>query len=149
LQTSTLILARSVSDAPVNVDQLDQFVLGDMKVVPIIKTEFLPGENLVTYLQIYNMQVDQTNQEPSLDITYLIKDKEKVLEEHKATAQNSQQFFYGQRVVLLGSIPLKETAAGKYTLEIRVVDRIANRTISTMADFKVMKPVTEISSAKP
>ena len=109
----------------------------------------MPGENLVSYMQIYNMQIDQTTQEPSLDISYLIKDKDKVLEEHKATPQNSQQFYYGPRVVLLGSIPLKETAAGKYTLEIRVVDNIANRTISTSADFKVMEPVTEITSAKP
>jgi GWxTD domain-containing protein len=149
LQTSTLILANYVASAPMSVNQLDQFVLGDMKVVPSVRKEYLPGENLVSYMQIYNMQVDQTTQEPSLDITYLIKDKSKVLEEHKATPQNSQQFFYGPRVVLLGSIPLKVTEAGKYTLEVRVVDKIANSTISTSADFKIMEPVTEITSAKP
>jgi GWxTD domain-containing protein len=149
LQTSTLILATYVASAPLSVNQLDQFVLGDMKVVPSIRKEYLPGENLVSYMQVYNMQVDQTTQEPSLDITYLIKDKDKVLEEHKATPQNSQQFFYGPRVVLLGSIPLKVAAAGKYTLEIRVVDKIADSTISTSADFKIVEPVTEITSAKP
>jgi hypothetical protein len=149
LQSSTLILPTYVADAPLNVNQLDQFVLGDMKVIPNIRMEYLPGENLISYIQLYNMQIDQTSQEPSLEITYLIKSKDKVVEEHKATPQNSQQFFYGPRVVLLGSIPLQETAAGKYTLEIRAVDRIANRTISTTADFKVLEPVTEITSAIP
>ncbi len=149
LQSSTLILPTYVADAPLNVNQLDQFVLGDMKVIPNIRMEYLPGENLVSYIQIYNMQIDQTSQEPSLEITYLIKSKDKIVEEHKATPQNSQQFYYGPRVVLLGSIPLKETSAGKYTLEIRVVDQIANRTISTTADFKILEPVTEITSAKP
>ena len=149
LQTSTVILANSVSSAPMNVDQLDQFVLGDMKVVPKVKAEYLPGESMIAYMQIYNMQIDQTTQEPSLDISFLIKDKDKVVEEHKGTPENSQQFFYGQRVVLLGQVPLKEAAAGSYTLEVRVRDNIANRTVSTSADFKILKPVTDVASAKP
>jgi GWxTD domain-containing protein len=147
LESSTLILANSVSSAPLSVNQLDQFVLGDMKVVPSIRKEYLPGENLVSYLQVYNMQIDQTTQEPSLEATYLIKQEDKVFEEFKATPQNSQQFFYGPRVVLLGSIPLKETAAGKYTLEIKIVDKIANSTMTTQSDFKVMEPVAEITAS--
>jgi len=149
LQTSTIILANSVSSAPMNVDQLDQFVLGDMKVIPNVKADYVPGEYLVAYMQIYDMQIDQTSQKPSLDITFLIKEKDKVVEEIKATPENAQQFFYGPRVVLLGKIPLKETTAGKYTLEIRVRDNIANRTISTSADYRVMKPVPEVASSKP
>jgi hypothetical protein len=46
-------------------------------------------------------------------------------------------------VVLLGRIPLKNTTPGKYALEIKVTDTIANRTITTMTDFKVLEPLAQ------
>jgi hypothetical protein len=68
--------------------------------------------------------------------------------EIKSSAMNSEQFFYGQRVVVLGKIPLNTVSPGKYKLEIRVQDNISNRTVSTIADFKVKEPVQKISEVK-
>jgi GWxTD domain-containing protein len=149
LQSSTIILANSISAAPMSADQLQQYVIGDMKIVPNVKAEYLPDQNLFVYMQIYNMEIDQTNQKPSLEVTFTVKDGEKVLEELNGTAMNSEQFFYGRRVVLLGKIPLKDRTPGKYTLEIKVLDRIANRTISTSTAFTVKGPAPAISSIKP
>jgi hypothetical protein len=149
LQSSTIILATSVSSAPLTSDQLQQYVIGDMKVLPNVRSEYLQGQFLIPYMQIYNMAIDQTSQKPSLDITFTVKGSGKILEEEKNTPANSEQFFYGQRVVLLGKIPLKDAAPGKYTLEIKVQDNIANRTISTSTDFKVKEPVPVISSVNP
>jgi GWxTD domain-containing protein len=149
LQTSTVILANSISPAPISVNQLDQFVLGDMKVVPNVRAEYMPGEYLIPYMQIYNMQIDQTSQEPSMDITFVIKKDDKIVEEHPSTPQNSQQFFYGLRVVLLGKLTLDTIEPGKYTLEIRVRDNIANSSISTSTDFTILEQVKEITAANP
>jgi len=140
LQTSTIVLTNSVTTAPTNADQFEQYVIGDMKVVPNVKSEYLPGQALIPYLQIYDMQIDQTSQNPSLDVTFVVKHDGKVVEEIKATPANSEQFFYGQRVVLLGRVPLKHTTPGKYSLEIKVHDTIANRTVTTSTDFKVLEP---------
>ncbi len=140
LQTSTIVLTNSVSTAPTNSDQFEQYVIGDMKVVPNVKSEYLPGQAVIPYMQIYDMQIDQTSQNPSLDVTFAVKQNGNVLEEFKATPANSEQFFYGQRVVLLGRIPLKQVTPGKYSLEIKVHDTIANRTVTTSTDFKVLEP---------
>jgi len=126
-------------------------VIGDLKILPNVKSEFLPGQNLIPYMQIYNMQIDQTNQKPSLDVTFIVKSGDKVIEELKTGAMNSEQLFYGQRVVLLGKIPLTPTLApGKYKLEIKVVDNISSRSVSTTIDFKVKEPLkTAISAVAP
>ena len=140
LHTSSIVLTNSVTTAPANSDQFEQYVIGDLKVLPNVKSEYLPGQALIPYMQIYNMQIDQTSQKPSLEISFAIKKDGKVLEEVNATPANSEQVFYGLRVVLLGRIPLKIAEPGKYTLEIKVLDTIANRTVSTVTDFKILEP---------
>jgi GWxTD domain-containing protein len=149
LQTSSIILANSISEAPASITQLEQFIIGDMKVIPNVTAEYLPDQNLIAYMQIYNMQIDQTNQKPSLDAEFAIKNKGGVLREIESAPQNSQQFFYGVRVVFVGKIPIDGLAPGNYTLEIKVRDNIANRTISTSTDFRVKEQLPAMSAAKP
>ncbi len=149
LQSSTIILAESLRQAPTSSDELQQFVIGDLKIIPKVKPEYLETQNLLPYMQIYGMGIDQTNQRPSLDVSFELKSNGKVVEDLKNTPVNSEQFFYGPRVVLVGKIPLKGVPPGKYTLEIRVRDNIGNRTLSTSTDFKVTEPVAAISSVNP
>ena len=141
LQTSSIILANSVSSAPSNSDQFERFVIGDMKILPDVMTEYLPGQNLLPYMQIYNMDIDQTSQKPSLDVTFTVKSGDTIVEEIKGNSTNSEQFYYGQRVVVLGKIRLKNVVPGKYSLEIRVLDNISNRTVTASTGFKVKESV--------
>jgi GWxTD domain-containing protein len=150
LHSSSIILATSITQAPANSDQFERYVIGDLKILPNVKSEYLPGQSLFPYLQIYGMEIDQASQKPSLDVTFTVRNDDKVLEEVKGTAANSEQFFYGPRVVLLGRVPLKTTAPGKYTLDIKVQDNIANRTITTSTDFKILEPpVQKLLASKP
>ena len=150
LQSSTIILANSISPAPANSDQLQQYIIGDMKVVPNVKSEYIPGQNLITYMQIYNMGIDQTSDKPALDVTFTVRNDGKVVEEISDSPINSEQFFYGPRVVLLWKIPINEGfAPGKYTLEIKVLDRITNRTLTTTTDFKVNELPQNLSASNP
>jgi GWxTD domain-containing protein len=146
LQSSTIILANTINPAPANATHLDQYVIGDMRIVPNVNAEYVSGQNLVPYMQIYGMAIDQTNQKPSLEVSFLVKQNGKVLDEVKSSAQNSEQFFYGQRVVLIGKIPLKELTPGKYSLEIKVLDKISNNTLATAADFKIIIPKQAVTS---
>jgi hypothetical protein len=62
------------------------------------------------------------------------------VEEFKNTIMNSAQFIYDRRVVeLVGKIPLKSLTPGKYTLEIKVQDNVANRSHSISTDFSVIE----------
>lgn len=149
LHSSTIILANSVSSAPANSDQSQQYIIGDMKIVPNVKSEYLPDQNLITYMQLYGMGIDQTNEKPALDVKFVVKNDGKVVEELNDSPANSEQFFYGPRVVLLGKLPLKGIVPGKYTLEIIVSDKISNKTITIKTDFKVNEPKPKISSLTP
>ncbi len=146
LQASSVILANSITPVPTNVDQLEQFVLGDLKVQPNVNSLYKPGQNLIPYVQIYNATIDQTSLKPAIEVTYTIKSGDKVVEQLQDLAGSSVQFFSGQRVVVVGSIPLKDVSAGDYKVEISVLDRISNRTLTTGADFKVLdQPLTRAS----
>jgi GWxTD domain-containing protein len=148
LQASTVILANSILPAPANLDRMEMFVLGDLKVQPNVKAEYVPGQNLIPYLQIYNATIDQTTQKPSLEITYTVKGaNNKVLEQLQDLSGSSIQFFSGVRVVVVGKVPLTDVPPGKYTLEVKVTDTIGNRGLTAETPFRVNEPVAPATAA--
>jgi GWxTD domain-containing protein len=148
LQSSSVILANKVEQVATNSNQLEQYVIGDLKIQPNVKAEYREGQFLIPYMQIYNATLDQTSMKPTLEITYRVKAAGKVVQELKDLAGNAVQFFSGQRVVTLGNIPVKGLAPGSYSLEITVVDRIANRSLVNTANFKVVEVVAPTSTAQ-
>ena len=144
LQSSTIILANNITDAPVNATTLEQYVIGEMRVVPNVKAEYLPGHYLFPYMQVYGMEIDQATQNPSLEIEYVIKKGGQVVETIQPTPMNSDQFYYGVRVVLVGRLPLENKAPGKYQLEIRILDKISNNRLTTTADFTIKEPQVQL-----
>ncbi|MBN2244158.1 MAG: GWxTD domain-containing protein [Acidobacteria bacterium] len=140
IQSSSIILARSVKKAPDNLDRLEQYVLGDLKVVPMVRTEYLPGQNLIPYMQIYNVAIDPTDLKPVLEVRYTLKRDGKVLSQVEDLSGTTIQLYSGERVVLLAQIPLEDYVPGKYTLEISVLDVIANRSHTASTDFTVIEP---------
>jgi len=139
LESSSIILARSVKKAPQNLDRLDQYILGDLKVVPMVELEFLPDQNLIPYVQIYNVAMDQTTLEPSLEATYTLKKGEEVIAQVKDLTGSTIQLFSGERVVLLSQIPLENIIPGDYTLEVSVLDNIADDSHIVSTKFKVVE----------
>ena len=149
LQASSIILANSISPVPTTSDQLEQFVIGDLKIQPNVRAEYVPGQNVIPYVQVYNVSLDQTSLKPSVEVTYLVKSGGKVVEQLQDLAGSSVQFFSGQRLVVIGKIPLKDVAPGKYTLEISVLDRISNHSLVATTDFKVNPPPTATAQTAP
>ncbi|MGA2261156.1 MAG: GWxTD domain-containing protein [Acidobacteriota bacterium] len=139
LQASSVILANYVQPVPPTYDQLERFVIGDMKVQPNVKAEYYDKQVLIPYLQVYNAAYDETTFEPSLQISYLIKSGDKVVQDIEDTKGRTVQFTSGQRVVIVAQIPVTNVPIGKYNLEIKILDRISNKTLTTNADFQVIK----------
>ena len=141
LQASTVILANSVNGVPPTYDHLEQFVIGDMKVQPNVRCEYRSGGDvLFPYLQIYHAAVDQSTLEPSLQISYVVKSGDQVLLNLEDPKGRTVQYASGQRVVVVGAISTKGLVPGKYTLEIRVLDKISNRTLTAGSEFQVIPP---------
>jgi GWxTD domain-containing protein len=149
LQSSSIILARTIKKAPQSLNRLDQYVLGDLKVVPMVTLEYAPDENLIPYVQIYNVAIDQTTLKPSIEVTYTLKSEGKVISEVQDLKGSSVQLASGERVVLLAQIPLKNIVPGNYTLEITVRDVITDRSHKVSTDFKVVEPSLQIVDTAP
>jgi GWxTD domain-containing protein len=145
LQASTIILANSITPVLNNSDQLEQYVIGDLKILPNVKSEYLTDQNLIPYFQIYNAGIDQTSLKPAVEIALTVKKEGKVLESLKDVA-GSVQFFSGQRIVVVGKIPLKGIAPGKYSLEIKVQDKISNRSLVLEAPFRIAQAAPATAS---
>ena len=143
LQTSSIILANSISPVPTNTDQLEQFMLGDLKVQPNVRSEYTLGQQLIPYVQVYNATIDQTSLKPEIEVTFTVKLAGKVVESLQDLSGTSVQFFSGQRIVVIGKIPLKEIAVGKYTLEISVTDRISSQSAMASTGFSVREPAVK------
>jgi hypothetical protein len=52
----------------------------------------------------------------------------------------SVQFFSGQRVVLIKSLPIKDLEPGKYTVAVDVKDLINDQTVAAQDNFQVTFP---------
>ena len=146
LLASSIILANSVQAVPTNTDQLEQYVIGDLKIQPNVRAEYVAGQNLIPYIQIYNVTLDQASLKPAMEVTYLVKAAGKVIEKHSDLTGESVQFFSGQRVVVIGRIPLTSIAPGKYMLEVQVLDKVSNRSLTAQTEFKVNEPPKAVAS---
>jgi GWxTD domain-containing protein len=139
LQSSTIILANELRSVNPSYEQLGPFVIGDMKVQPNVKREYRNGQVLIAYMQAYNTAFDQTTLEPSLQVTYLIKSNDKVVQDVEDQKGRTVQFTSGERVVVVRAFPLTDMAPGKYQLDIKILDKIANKSIITSTDFEIVK----------
>jgi len=139
LQASSIILANTVSPIPPTYDRLEQFVIGDMKIQPNVRSEYAKGQMLIPYLQVYNVALDQSTLEPSLQISYAVRSGDQVVQNLEDPIGKSVQHTSGQRIIIVAAIPIGNLAPGKYTLEISVLDKVANKSLVAATDFRVIE----------
>ena len=137
LQMSSVILAEKIEEVPYNSNRLDQFIIGQLKVRPNVTSEYVGGQNLVPYVQVYNAHLDQASLEPSITVTYRIKKGRRVVRQVQDLQADALQFFSGVRLVVLGKIPLESIDPGPYTLEVEISDRLKNETVMAKTKFTV------------
>jgi len=135
LANSTLILADLLQPLPTSQVGTGPFVIGGTKVRPSVTRSFTRDQNLCIYMQVYNLGQDAKTHKPSLDVEYdLLKDGKPLLaqaEDPSKLKEASQQF------TLEKQMPLRVLQPGKYTVQIKITDKIKNQTISPSDTFEL------------
>lgn len=133
LSTSSLVVASRIE--PLN-GRLPsgQFVFGSLKVIPNATSEFKQDQTLGLYMQIYNVGIDQATLRPSVEIEYLISQKNKEVMRIKEDGKNGFSSINSQQMTLARLVPLKSFKPGFYDIQVTIKDNVLNQTITTDKD---------------
>jgi hypothetical protein len=151
LATSSIIIAQRIDPlaAPLTPQQQADrpYALGGMEIVPALDTKFTKKSELSTFMLIYNPKVDANNK-PDVSVEYNFYQKqagqpEKFFNKTNPQNLNAQtlppQFDLAQGHQLQSgqAVPLASFPEGEYRLEIKVTDKIANKTLTREVNFTV------------
>jgi len=150
LATSTVIVAERIDPlpAPLNAQQQGErpYALGAMEIVPAPSTKFTKKGELSTFVLIYNAKTDPQNK-PDVLVEYNFYQKSAGKESffNKTNPQplNAQtlppqfDFAAGQQLQSGQAVPLASFPAGEYRLEIKITDKLANKSLTREVTFTV------------
>jgi GWxTD domain-containing protein len=130
LTTSSLILATRLE--PLNGRMpTGQFILGSMKVIPNATGVFKQDQTMGVYMQVYNVAIDQATLKPSLDISYIVSQKDKEVMRVKEDGKGGLSQLNSQQITLARLLPLQDLKPGFYDLSVSINDQVAGKTLTT------------------
>jgi hypothetical protein len=141
LGASSVILADQLEHVPTNSIGTGQFVIRSSKVRPRINDVFKQGETMGIYTEFYNFGMDGTTKKPKGTVEYQIvnnADDKTVIDYTEDLADpkafpNASPFL----VTVEKKFPLKSLPPGRYTLKMKVDDKLKNQTLTPSAQFTV------------
>jgi hypothetical protein len=150
LNTSTVFVGRiDPLPAPVTPQQLTErpyAALGTMEITPDLDTKFTKKGELSTFLLVYNAKVDGANK-PDIVVEYNFYAKqgggEKFFNKTNPQSLNAQtlppqfDFAAGHQLQAGQAVPLASFPEGEYRLEIKITDKLANKTLTRDVNFSV------------
>ncbi len=151
LNTSTVIVATRIDPLPAPLTPQQQadrpYALGSMEIVPAFETKFTKKGELSTFMLIYNPKVDSANK-PDVTVEYNFYQKpsgqpEKFFNKTSPQNLNAQtlppnfDFAAGHQLQTGQAVPLASFPEGDYRLEIKITDKIANKTLTRDVNFTV------------
>jgi hypothetical protein len=151
LATSTVIMAARIDPLPAPLTPQQQadrpYALGAMEILPTFDTKLSKKSELSTFMLIYNPKVDSANK-PDVLVEYNFYQKlagapEKFFNKTNPQSLNAQtlppQFDLaaGHQLQSGQAVPLASFPEGDYRLEIKVTDKIANKTLTKEITFTV------------
>jgi hypothetical protein len=161
LNTSTVIIAQRIDPLPAPLTPQQQadrpYAMGQMEIVPAPDTKFTKKSELSTFMLIYNPKVDANNK-PDVVVEYSFcqaaagsepkagepcKAGEKFFNKTNPQNLNAQtlppQFDLaaGHQLQSGQAVPLASFPEGQYRLEIKITDKLANKTLVREVPFSV------------
>jgi hypothetical protein len=151
LATSSVIVAQRIDPLPAPLTPQQQadrpYALGMMEIVPTFETKFTKKAELSTFMLIYNPKVDSGNK-PDVSVEYnfyqrLAGAPEKFFNKTNPQNLNGQtlppnfDLAAGHQLQSGQAVPLASFPEGDYRLEIKVTDKIANKTLTREITFTV------------
>ena len=151
LNTSSVIVAERIDPLPAQLTPQQQgerpYALGMMEIIPATGTKFTKKAELSTFLLIYNAKTDPANK-PDVSVEYNFYAKQAGAAEkffNKTNPQNLNaqtlppqfDFAAGHQLQSGQAVPLASFPEGDYRLEIKITDKIANKTLIRDINFSV------------
>src|SRR5262249_19885857 len=151
LATSTVIIASRIDPLPAPLTSAQQadrpYALGAMEIIPAFDTKFSKKSELSTFMLIYNPKVDSANK-PDVTVEYNFYQKpagqpEKFFNKTAPQSLNAStlppnfDFAAGHQLQSGQAVPLASFPEGDYRLEIKITDKIANKTLTKDINFTV------------
>ncbi len=138
LFASSLVLADVLEKVPTRSIGTGQFVIGTAKVRPRVSESFRRNEKMGIYMKLYNFQADEKTGKPVGEVSYEIvreSDNKPVLEfsEEAAALEGS-----ASQATIEKLLPLANFEPGKYTLKVKVTDKLKNASLTQSAQFTVL-----------
>jgi GWxTD domain-containing protein len=135
LTSSSLILADQIQPLPTSEVGSGPFVIGGTKVRPSVNQVFTQSQNFGIYMQVYNLGLDPKTHQPSANIEYQIsQDGKTVLNQTESAASIKDA---SEQVTLEKTMPAKMLKPGKYTLQIKITDKVKDQTNTQTTNFQV------------
>ena len=138
LASSSVILADQLERVPTKSIGTGPFVIRSSKVRPRVGDSFSRGETMGIYTEFYNFGMDEKTRKPDGTIEYEVVNSANnqtmmTQTEDLKTIPNASAFL----VTVEKKLPLKSLPPGKYTLKLKVVDKLRNTSLSPSASFTV------------
>ena len=151
LNTSSVIVAERIDPLPAPLSPQQQaerpYALGPMELVPTNETRFAKKSELQPFLLIYNPKTDAANKpDVFVEFNFFTKDAAGVEKAFNHTAPQSLNastlppqfdFAAGHQLQTGQAIPLASFPEGSYRLEIKVTDKLANKSLTRDVNFSV------------
>jgi len=151
LNTSSVIVAERIDPLPAPLTPAQQgerpYALGTMEIVPAPSTKFGKKGELSTFVLIYNAKTDAQNK-PDVLVEYNFYQKPVGKQEAFFNKTNPQplnaqtlppqfDFSAGHQLQSGQAVPLASFPEGDYRLEIKVTDKLANKSLTRDVNFSV------------
>jgi hypothetical protein len=119
-------------------ERLEQFILGDVKIIPELDRRFHVGDILHLYFHLYNVPLDAATQQPKLGMKYLLsREGQKILEISRSGMGDMLQYSK-ERVIVARPLDLKNFSPGSYLLQIEATDLATGKVSRTSLDFTIL-----------
>ncbi|HZS57275.1 MAG TPA: GWxTD domain-containing protein [Bryobacteraceae bacterium] len=137
LGASSVILADEIERVPTKSIGAGPFVIRSTKVRPRVGDVFKQNESMGIYAEFYNFGMDEKTKKPDGTVEYEVVDAQNktVLRQTDdlAAIPNASAFL----VTVERKLPLKLLPPGKYTLKLKVTDKLKNQSLTPSAQFTV------------
>jgi hypothetical protein len=149
--TSSVIVAERIDqlNEPLNPQQQAErpYAMGTMEIVPVASTKFTKKAELQTFVLIYNAKTDSNTGKPDVFVEYNFYTKqaggEKFFNKTNPQSLNAQtlpkdfDLAAGYQLQSGQAVPLASFPEADYRLEIKVTDKISNKSLTRDVNFSV------------
>jgi GWxTD domain-containing protein len=136
LAASTLILADQISPVAAKELGVGQFVIGSIKIRPKVDQVFPTNQPMGLFLQIYNLKVDEKTHKNDAWVDIQVFQGDKAVARVMQTSEEMKQT--GEQLTVQQTVALATLPPGKYRVDIKATDALANQSITRTADFTVV-----------